>query len=267
MTHRHAHHLQLDADAIKGATIALLPGDPGRVPAIAAMTTNAKEIANSREFRSFLGWIEDQPILVTSTGCGGPSTALCAEELAQLGVRTFIRVGSTGAIQEHIKVRDVVITQAAVRLEGASRTFAPIEYPAVADLDVVNALVQAAREDKASFHVGITASTDNFYQGQERYDSYSGFVPAHLRGSLSEWRQLKVANFEMEAATLLTMCATMGLRAGCICGVVANRTASEKVASPEDFKTAEQTCIRVAVAAAAKLLVRKEQLQPSAATI
>jgi uridine phosphorylase len=150
-------------------------------------------------------------------------------------------------VQEHINVSDVVISNAAVRLDGASRSFAPIEYPAVSHFDVTTALVAAARAKDIAYHVGITASTDTFYQGQERYDSFSGFVPAHLRGSLQEWRQLKVLNFEMEAATLFTMCAALGLRAGTVCGVVASRAVSEKVTSKELFLKGEQNAIIVAV--------------------
>ena len=242
-----AHHLQLDSAAIRDAKIALLPGDPFRVPLIAEHLNGAVEVKFNREFRTFVGSLDGQPVIVTSTGCGGPSTSICVEELAQIGVRTFIRVGSTGAIQERINVSDVVISNAAVRLDGASRTIAPIEYPAVSHFEVTSALVAAARSKNIAHHVGITASTDTFYQGQERYDSFSGFVPAHLRGSLQEWRHLQVLNFEMEAATLFTMCAAMGLRAGTVCGVVANRAVSEKVTSKELFLKGEQNAIIVAV--------------------
>src|SRR5579883_3053174 len=190
-----AHHLQLDSQKIHQAKIALLPGDPFRVPLIAEHLREAKEVAHQREFRSYLGSIDSEPVLVTSTGCGGPSVSVCVEELAQIGVRTFIRVGSTGAIQEHINVTDLVISNAAVRLDGASKSFAPVEYPAVSDLSVTNALVESAERQDFVFHVGITASTDTFYQGQERYDSFSGFVPAHLRGSLKDWQKMNVLNY------------------------------------------------------------------------
>jgi uridine phosphorylase len=249
-----AHHLQLDASIIKNAKIALLPGDPGRVAAIASLLDQSTEVSNQREFRSHLGALNGHPVLVTSTGCGGPSVSICVEELACIGVQTFIRVGSTGSIQKHINTGDIVISSAAVRLDGASRSFAPIEYPAVADLDVTNALVQAAREMAITFHVGITASTDTFYQGQERYNTFTGHMPAHLRASVEDWRAVKVANFEMEAATLFTMCATMGLRAGTVCGVVAKRTESEEIAGPEMFRKAEKAAIDVAIGAVAKLL-------------
>ncbi|MDZ4837473.1 MAG: uridine phosphorylase [Candidatus Melainabacteria bacterium] len=260
MTDKIAHHLQLSKNQIQGARVALLPGDPFRVPLIAEQLDGAAQVAHQREFNSYLGELDGMPILVTSTGCGGPSLSVCVEELAQIGVDTFIRVGSTGAIQDYIDVTDVVISNAAVRLDGASRSFAPPEYPAVSNLEVTNALVESATTLKIPYHVGITASTDTFYQGQERYDSFTGFVPQHLRGSVKEWQQLNVLNFEMEAATLFTMCCALGLRAGTVCGVVANRTRSEKVTSKEAFIEGEQNAIKTAVSAARILLKRPAKL-------
>lgn len=262
-----AHHLQLDKHKIRGAKTALLPGDPFRVPLIAEHLHDAKEVSHQREFRSYLGTIDGQPVLVTSTGCGGPSLSVCVEELAQIGVETFIRVGSTGAIQSYIEVTDVVISNAAVRLDGASRSFAPPEYPAVSDFHVTSALVKAAEELSIQYHVGVTASTDTFYQGQERYDTFTGYMPKHLQGSLKEWQQLNVLNFEMEAATLFTMCATMGLKAGTVCGVVANRVVSEKVMSKELFLVGEQNAIKTAVEAVRTMIASEALLELSDHTV
>lgn len=257
MSNATAHHLQLDQGTIREAKIALLPGDPFRVPNIAKYLDNAQQVSHQREFMSYLGSLNGEPVLVTSTGCGGPSVSICVEELAQIGVDTFIRVGSTGAIQEYIQVSDVVISNAAVRLDGASKCFAPIEYPAVSHIEVTSALMEAARNLNIKAHVGITASTDTFYQGQERYDSFRGYVPRHLQGSLKEWQQLNVLNFEMEAATLFTMCSALGLKSGTVCGVVANRTKSEKVTSKELFIKGESNAINTAVAAVELLLARR----------
>lgn len=250
-----AHHLNLSEEDIAKAKIALLPGDPGRVPLIAEHLKDGKEIAFKREFRTFLGHLNDKAILVTSTGMGGPSLSICVEELARLGVRDFIRIGSAGSIQEHIQVTDAVIFNGAVRLDGSSESFAPIEYPAVADFGVTRALIESAEEKGVTFHVSIAATTGTFYQGQERYDTYTGFVPAHLRGSINDWRAMRVAAFEMETATLFTMCSTMGLRAGCVCGIVAKRTLSEELATAELFKKCEQNAIEVALGAASRLLL------------
>src|SRR5512142_1566838 len=141
MTTKSVYHLALDDTMIEGARLALLPGDPGRVMAIAATAPieRGREVACKREYRSWLGYIGQVPVLVTSTGIGGPSASIAIDELAQLGIRTFLRVGTTGAIQPHVAVGDVIVTTGAVRLDGASTHYAPIEYPAVADHRVVHA--------------------------------------------------------------------------------------------------------------------------------
>ena len=211
-------HLGLTRDDLQGATVAIVPGDPERVERIAALTDRAQPLAAHREFTSFLGWFGDTPIVVCSTGIGGPSTSIAVEELSQLGVRTFLRAGTTGALQPHMAPGDVVVSTAAVRLDGASLHFAPMEYPAVADFECTTALVAAARAHGSEPHVGVTASSDTFYPGQERYDTFSGRVTRRFRGSFEEWRSMGVLNYEMEAATLFTMCASSGLRAGCVAG-------------------------------------------------
>jgi uridine phosphorylase len=215
------YHLDLDPDAAEGSELALLPGDPGRVPRLArAVDAGAREIGWRREFRSFLAHVGGRGVLVTSTGIGGPSTSIAVEELARLGVRTFLRVGTTGSIQPRIDAGHVIITAGAVRRDGASADYAPIEYPAVAHHEVLNALVAAARERGTAFHVGITVSSATFYPGEERGDTFGGGTLRRLRGATEEWRRLGVLSYEMEAATLLTMCGVLSLRGGCVAGVV-----------------------------------------------
>ncbi|QTA92753.1 uridine phosphorylase [Desulfonema magnum] len=247
------YHLRLNKKIIRDASIVLLPGDPDRVPKIAQFLDHPNALESNREWNSYIGELQGIPILIVSTGVGGPATSICADELAQIGIRTFIRVGTTGAIQPHIKVGDVIITSASVRSDGASKDFAPIEYPAAADFDVTSALVQSAKASDCNFHVGITASTDTFYQGQERYDSFSGSVPPRLKGSLKEWQRLNVLNYEMESATLLTMCASMGLKAGCVTGVLVNRTIQENIDS-DIVASVELKAISVAVNAVKNLI-------------
>lgn len=244
------YHLSVSKTEIRGAQIALLPGDPARVEKIATAQPieSGRFVTSHREFCTWLGFIRKTPIVITSTGIGGPSTAIAVEELAQLGVRVFIRVGTTGAIQSSLNVGDVVITTGAVRLDGASAHYAPIEYPAVADYELVWALVRAARRLTIPYHVGITCSSATFYPGQERSDSFGHYVIKDLRGTRSEWQRLGVLNYEMEAATLFTTCSASGLRAGCVCGVVDTPTHEE--ISPENLHLAEQNAIRVAVTAA-----------------
>jgi uridine phosphorylase len=200
-----------------------------------------------------LGYLGTSPVVVCSTGIGGPSTSIAVEELAQLGVRTFLRVGTTGAIQPDIRPGDVIVTTASVRLDGASQHFAPLEFPAVADFACTTALVEAARASGIQPHIGVTASSDTFYPGQERYDTVSGRVVERFRGSFEEWRSLGVLNYEMESATLFTMCATQGWRAGCVAGVLVNRNENE---TPDEAAAGavESTTIRVVVDAARLLL-------------
>lgn len=246
-------HLGLRVDQLEGARLAIVPGHPGRVDRIAAMLDEARPLASEREFTSMLGHLDGAPIVVCSTGIGGPSTSIAVEELAQLGVRTFLRAGTTGAIQPAMAPGDVIVTTASVRLDGASLHFAPMEYPAVADFACTSALVDAARASGIEPHVGVTASADTFYPGQERYDTVSGRVVERFRGSLEEWRSLGVLNYEMESATLLTMCATQGWRAGCVSGVLVNRNDDE---TPDEHAAAEveATTIAVVVDAARRLI-------------
>jgi uridine phosphorylase len=246
-------HLGLTADMLQGATLAIVPGDPARVERIAATTDRSEFLASHREFTSYLGWLGDTPIVVCSSGIGGPSTSIAVEELAQLGVRTFLRIGTTGGIQPHLQPGDVIVTTGAVRLDGASLHFAPMEFPAVADFDCTTALVQAAVELGIEPHVGITASSDTFYPGQERYDTFSGRVTRRFRGSLEDWQAMGVLNYEMESATLFTMCASQGLRAGCVAGVLVNRTEQE-TPDEETARRIESTTVAVVVAAARRLV-------------
>jgi uridine phosphorylase len=222
------------------------------VPEIAGAITavyggTAKEMAWNREFRTFHCMFGDTDIIVTSTGIGGPSTSIPIEELAMLGIDTFIRVGTTGAIQNHIEVGDVIITNGSVRLDGASTHYAPIEYPAVAHHEIVRALITGASETGISYHVGITVSSDTFYPGQERDDSFSRYVLTRHQGSLKEWQQLKVLNVEMESSTVLTLTASMGLRGGCVSGVLCSRIEDEHI-SDDALKRGETNAVEVAVA-------------------
>ncbi|HYR61506.1 MAG TPA: uridine phosphorylase [Actinomycetota bacterium] len=247
------NHLGIDAGQIEGATLALLPGDPARVGLIAATLDSPRAIASEREFTTWRASAAGRPVVVTSTGIGGPSLSIAVEELAELGVRTFVRVGTTGAIQPGIAPGDVVISTGAVRLDGASRHFAPLEYPAVADFGVVGALIEGAVANEVRMHLGITASSDTFYPGQERRDTFRGYVLPELQGSIQMWSTLGVLNFEMEAATLFVMAATMGLRAGAVSGVILNRAETESLADGA-VAMAEQNAVLVATSAAAVLL-------------
>lgn len=204
----------------------LLPGDPERVGKVASLWDSAKEVAHHREYHTMTGKFEGTPISCTSTGIGAPSLAIAFEELSRIGVETFIRIGTCGAIQKGMKLGDLVISTGAVRLDGASKDYIIPEYPAVADFRVVEALIKAAEVLKVRYHVGITASTDTFYCGQGR-PGYRNYFPSHKEHILSDMQKAGVKNFEMEGSCLLTLAGLFGKRAGMICVVVANRVTDE----------------------------------------
>jgi uridine phosphorylase len=239
-------HLGLDASQMEGATLAIVPGSPERVEKIAQQIGQATFLHRNREYTSFLAWYHHQPVVVCSTGIGGPSTSIAIEELAQLGIKTFLRVGTTGAIQPHIQVGDMIISQASVRLDGASQHFAPLAYPAAADFYSTSALVSACVQQKVEHWVGITASSDTFYPGQERYDTVSQWVLPSLQGSMATWQQLGVLNYEMESATLFTQCASLGLQAACLAGVILNRHQQE-IPDPKRQQQVESQAIQLVI--------------------
>jgi len=246
------YHLGLTEEAISGATIVLMPGDPARAGKIsdevsAAYGTISTELASKREFTTYLTSAGDTPLIVTSTGIGGPSVSIAIEELARIKVKTFIRVGTTGAIQDYLKNGDCVITTGAVRLDGASRHYAPIEYPAVAALRITNALVAGAQKAGVPFYTGITASSDTFYQGEEKAEAFRKYAIRGIKGGTEEWRMLHVLNYEMESATLFTATASMGLEGGCITGVI-NRAEGGVIAT-HDLEKGEDNVIKAVVSA------------------
>jgi uridine phosphorylase len=244
---RRAFHLGLTASMIDDIDLVLLPGDPQRVPKIGQYLKQPRTLAEVREFHSLRGQYEDKNILVTSTGIGGPSTAIVIEELALLGMKNFLRIGTTGAIQPHIAPGDLIIPSGAVRLDGASRHIAPIEYPAVAHFSLVSALHQAAATSQQKVYSGVIASSDTFYQGQSRHDTFlEGFTIRTMRDQLSEMQHLGVLSFEMEAATVLTQTSCYGLRGACILGVLVNRHQQE-IPDPEIMRQTEQNVIQTAI--------------------
>jgi len=226
------YHVKLSKEMLKGAKIAVLPGDPGRVEKTAlALNSHAGFLACNREYTSWLSEVSGENVLVCSTGIGGPSLSIAVEELADIGITSFFRIGTTGAIQPYIKIPSLIITTGAVRLDGASKHYAPLEYPAVADFDVTSALIDGAKKTGIDYYKGITASSDTFYPGQERYDTFSKYVIRDFQGSLKEWQKLNVLNFEMESGSLFTISNAFGLKAGCISAVIVNRCLNE---TPDD---------------------------------
>ncbi len=202
--------------------IALLPGDPDRVPRIARHFQHAKPISSHREYTTYGGYIDSQYIIVISTGIGGPAAAIAVEELARLGVELMIRVGTCGAINPVSKVGSLIIADSAVRLDGTTRQYIMDGYPASATPEVVIALKEAAANLKKNCVSGITASTDAFYAGQGR-PSFKNYFPAHSRALVSDLKAAKVLCFEMESSTLFTLGRLFGLKTGAIFAVLGNR--------------------------------------------
>jgi len=220
--------------------IVLLPGDPDRVKKIIKYWDEAQLISKHREYLTYTGKYKDVSVSVTSTGIGGPATAIALEELLEVGADTFIRVGSTGAIQDNINVGDLIISIAAVRFDGTSKQYAPVEYPAVANYEIVLALIEAAELLGVKYHVGLTASTDSFYVGQGR-TGYRGYLPSWNKNIVNDLRSMNVLNFEMETATLFTLANIYNVRAGAVCAVYAQRIKNEFVAN-----AGEEDAIKVA---------------------
>ncbi len=236
-------------------TLAFLSGDPDRATSIAQRyLSDARRLSEHRGLHSYVGWLPNGRRAISATsGMGAPSMSIVVNELAQVGVRTVIRIGTCGSIQAHVKPGSVVITKAALCRQGAAADIAPAEYPASGDPFVTVALANAAAKLGVDAHVGITASVDTFYEGQERRESANPKLMRWLDGITEEYRGLNVLNYEMEAGTLFKMGNVYGFAAGCVCGVIAQRTASEQVVAGAK-RDAVESAIRVAVEAAQELV-------------
>ncbi len=230
----------------------ILPGDPKRCAKIAKYFDNPKLIADSREFVTYTGTLDGVPVSVTSTGIGGPSASIAMMELSKVGADTFIRVGTCGGMQLDVKGGDIVIANAAIRMEGTSREFAPIEYPAVADFTVTNALVSAGRRTMASgkLHVGVVECKDSFY-GQ--HDPQSMPVSYELTNKWNAWLKMGCLASEMESAALFTVGQFLRARVGSLFLVMANQ---EREKAGLDNPVAHDTdlAIRTAVEAIRELI-------------
>ena len=248
------YHVEVAPDEV--ASTVLLPGDTERVETIVSLWDESEEVASHREYRTATGTYDGAAISVTSTGIGSPSAAIAVEELAECGVDAFLRVGSCGAIQPEMSVGDLVISSGAVREEGTSDAYVREGYPAVADHEVVSALVAAAERLEYEYHVGITASTDSFFSGQGRA-GFEGYLPERGTALLEELKAANVKNFEMEAAAITTLANVFGLRAGAVCTVYANRTTGE-------FRTEGESRAAETASLAAKLLARMDEVKHEA---
>ena len=228
----------------------ILAGDPKRCEKIAKHFDNPVLIADSREFVTYTGTIDGVKVSVTSTGIGGPSASIAIDELAKCGAHTFIRVGTCGGMQEDVLGGDVVIATGAVRMEGTSREFAPIEYPAVSDFCVTNALVDAAKKIGVRNHVGVVQCKDSFF-GQHEPEIMP--VSYELENKWNAWIRMGCLASEMESAALFIAGSFLRVRVGSCFLVVANQERAKKGLSNEQVHDTE-LAITVAVEAIRSLI-------------
>ena len=232
----------------------ILPGDPGRVPAIAAYFDDAREIACNREFRVWTGYLLGEKVTACSTGIGGPSAAIAMEELHKCGADTFLRTGTCGGIDINVRSGDIVVATGAVRFEHTSLEFAPPEFPAVGNLDAVNALVNAAKTLGLTVHPGVVQSKDSFY-GQHSPDASP--VSYELKAKWEAWKRLGVKASEMETAALYVVAAALGVRCGACFHVIWNQE-REQAGLDQQMSADTSAAVRVAVEAL-KLMIAADR--------
>ena len=233
----------------------ILPGDPGRVPLIASFFEDAHQVAYNREYNVYTGILCGEKVSVCSSGIGGPSAAIAMEELHNIGADTFIRVGTCGGIDIDVQAGDVVVATGAIRYEHTSLEYAPIEFPAVPDLGVANALKEASEELGNRTHVGVVQCKDSFY-GQHSPEKMP--VSAELLYKWECWKRLGVKASEMESAALFVIASALGCRCGSCFHVVWNQ---EREAAGLDQKQIGDTseAVRVGVEALKKLIEKDKK--------
>jgi len=232
----------------------ILPGDPGRCAAIAALFDDAVLVAQNREYTVYTGMLLGEKVSVCSTGIGGPSAAIAMEELVVCGADTFIRVGTCGGIDLRVQSGDIVVATGAVRMEGTSREYAPIEFPAVSDFDIALALRKAAKAMGKTCHMGVVQCKDSFY-GQHSPARMP--VSGELLEKWEAWKRLGVKASEMESAALFVVAAALGVRCGSCFHVVWNQ---EREAAGLDQHMSEDTSAAVRVGVEAlKLLIAEDR--------
>lgn len=228
----------------------IMPGDPKRCVKIAQYLDNPVLIADSREYVTYTGTLDQVKVSVTSTGIGGPSAAIAMEELCRCGADTFIRIGTCGGMQTDVKSGDIVVSTGAIRMEGTSREYAPIEFPAVPDLTVTNALVKAAKSKGYPFHTGVVQCKDSFYGQHEPERKPVGYDLLH---KWEAWKQLGCLASEMESAALFVVASSLGVRVGSCFLVIANQE-REKAGLENPVVHDTDMAIRVAVDAVRRLI-------------
>ena len=247
---------QFHIDCVQGdvGRYCILPGDPGRCESIARYFEDAVHVRTNREYTTYTGKLLGETVSVVSTGIGGPSAAIAMEELCNLGAHTFVRVGTCGGIDLSVQSGDVVVATGAVRMEGTSREYAPIEYPAVPDFAVTCALTQACRSLGKRWHTGVVQCKDSFY-GQHAPQRMP--VSFDLEQKWEAWKRLGVLASEMESAALFTVAAARRVRCGSVFHVIWNQ---EREAAGLDQGESHDTSAAIQVGVEAlKLLIRQDR--------
>lgn len=247
------YHIQVKAGEI--GRYVIIPGDPGRCEKIAGYLEGPELVAQNREYVTFTGILEGEKVSVTSTGIGGPSAAIAVEELVRAGADTFIRVGTCGGMDLSVKGGDLVIASGAVRMEGTSREYAPLEYPAVAHLDVVNALVDGAEKLGQAYHVGVVQSKDSFFGQHSPKDKP---VSYELMNKWQAWMRMGCLASEMEAAAVFIVSSFLRVRAGAVLAVLANQE-REKAGMDNPCIRDTESAVKTAVEAVRSLVLRDRE--------
>ena len=230
----------------------ILPGDPGRCASIAAYFDNAKLVAQNREYTTYTGTLLGVPVSVCSTGIGGPSASIAMEELHKLGADTFIRTGTCGGIDMSVRTHDIVVATGAIRYEHTSLEYAPIEFPAVADFNIVSALVDACCTLGYRYHTGVVQCKDSFY-GQHSPEASPVYY--ELLQKWESWKRLGVKASEMESAALFVVAAALGVRCGSCFHTVWNQE-REKAGLDNEMSEDTNSAVKVAVEALKLIIAR-----------
>ena len=228
----------------------IMPGDPKRCVKIAQYFDDPVLIADNREYITYTGTLDGVKVSVTSTGIGGPSASIAMEELCRCGADTFVKIGTCGGMQTEVKSCDVVIATGAIRMEGTSKEYAPIEYPAVADLEVTNALVSAAKTKGFPYHAGVVECKDAFYGQHEPEKMPVGY---ELLSKWEAWKMMGCLASEMESAALFIAAGKLRVRAGSCFLVVANQE-REKAGLSNIGNYDIEPAIKIAIGAIKKLI-------------
>lgn len=246
------YHIGIGSGAV--GKYVILPGDPKRCAKIAAHFDDPVMVGDNREYVTYTGTLDGVKVSVTSTGIGGPSASIAMEELTNIGADTFIRVGTCGGVDLDVVGGDIVVATGAIRMEGTSKEYAPIEWPAVPDLTVTNALVSAAKKLGKTYHTGVVECKDSFY-GQHQPELHP--VSYELMNKWEAWRRMGCKASEMESAALFTVAAYRKVKAGTVLLCCANQERAKLgLDNPQEHDT--EAAIEVAIEAI-RMMIKQDK--------